>query len=107
MGDSRSENRKEVRTLAADELISASLRPEGSEEEILGFIVDTSTNGFQISVPKEIALHTTVHLTINRQTESGSGEAENFIARVRWCKRDIIFTGFEVGLEILNFALVE
>jgi hypothetical protein len=107
MGDSRSENRKKVRTLATDELISASLRPEGTEEEILGFIVDTSTNGFQISVPKEIALHTTVHLTITRQTESGSGLSENFIARVRWCKRDIIFTGFEIGVEILNFAVVE
>jgi hypothetical protein len=54
MSDSKSENREKVSTLTAGELISASLTPEGTDEEILAFVFDTIDKGFQISIPQKI-----------------------------------------------------
>jgi hypothetical protein len=107
MDDSTSENRKKTRTLATGELISVSLRPDGTDKEILGFVVDKSADGFQISIPEEIAPQTIVFITTTRQSESGSGESESFIVKIRWCKKDTYFDGFDVGVEILGFASAE
>ena len=68
MDDAISDTKQKVRVLASDELVSASLIPLGTEEEILGFVVDTSAHGFQISIPKAIPQDTLVELTITRQT---------------------------------------
>jgi hypothetical protein len=107
MSDSRSENREKGSTIAAGELISASLTPEGTDEEILAFVFDTIDKGFQISIPQNITPRTIVYFTITRQSENGVAESEKFIARISWCKKDMFIGGFDVGVEILSFAPME
>lgn len=107
MDNPRSEKRKKIRILSTDVLISASLIPVGTDVEIFGFVVDTSAQGFQISIPKEIAPQTTVKLTITRLSEDAPWESEDFIAKIRWCRQDEFLTSFNVGVEIMNLALVK
>ena len=103
MDDAISDTKQKVRVLASDELVSASLIPLGTEEEILGFVVDTSAHGFQISIPKAIPPETIVELTITRQTEENLWETQKFLARVRRCEPDeLLEESFNIGVRILE-----
>jgi hypothetical protein len=107
MDDTNPENRKEERIPTTGKMISVSVRPEGEEEEILGFVVDKSADGFQFSLSKEIAPYTIAFLTLTYHSESVSGESQDFIAKIRWCKKDTLVGGFRVGVEILGLASKE
>jgi hypothetical protein len=107
MDDTKSEKRKEVRTPIAGRMISASIRPQGKENEFLGFVVDRSADGFQVSTTNEIAPDTIVFLKLTYHSESVSGESQDFIAKIRWCKKNTLAEGFNVGVEILRSATTD
>lgn len=104
MAENNSENRRKVRILAVDELISASLQPVGKPSEgIFGFVVDMSAHGFQISIPEKIPVGTIIELSITRQSDDDLWETEHFQANVRWCRQDeLMEDSFNVGVEILG-----
>jgi hypothetical protein len=104
MEDSGTERRKEERTLTTNELMKASLRPEGTEDRILGYVVDKSASGFQIRLSEKIVPQTMAYLTITDKSGSSSVEPKDYIVKIRWCKKDIYFEGFGVGVEIMAFA---
>jgi hypothetical protein len=105
MDDANSEPKQKVRVLASDELISASLTPLGSEEEILGFVVDTSAHGFQISIPKAIPPETIVELTITRLAEDDIWEINKFLAKVRRCEPDeLLEESYNIGIKVLEIT---
>ena len=108
MSESNQEKRRKERVLAADELISVSLTPAGTDEEILGFVVDSSAHGFQITVSKEIPPKTTVKISITRQVDGNTWETDTLIARVKWCRQDdFLEASYNIGVEISDLALVE
>jgi hypothetical protein len=103
MDDIISDTKQKIRVLATEELVSASLTPLGTEEEILGFVVDTSTHGFQISIPKAIPPETIVELTITRQTEDNLWEIKKFLAKVRRCEPDeLLEESYNIGVRVLE-----
>ena len=103
MDDAISDTKKKVRVLATEELVSASLTPVGTEEEIMGFVVDTSAHGFQISIPKEITPETIVELTIIRKTEENLWEIKKFLAKVRRCEPDeLLEESYNIGVRVLE-----
>lgn len=105
MTENNSEKRHKERTLTVDELISASLKPVGTDEEIFGFVVDMSAHGFQISIPREIPAGTTIELSITRQLDDDLWETENFQAKVRWCRQDeIMQDSFNIGVVVIDLA---
>jgi len=103
MDDTNSEPKQKVRVLASDELISASLTPLGTEEEILGFVVDTSAHGFQISIPRALSPETIVELTITRLAEDDVWEINKFLAKVRRCDPDeLLEESYNIGIKVLE-----
>jgi len=103
MDDTNSEPKKKVRVLASEELISASLTPLGSEEEILGFVVDTSAHGFQISTSRVIPPETIVELTITRLAEDDIWEINKFLAKVRRCEPDeLLEESYNIGIKVIE-----
>jgi hypothetical protein len=105
MDDANSEPKQKERVLALDELISASLTPVGTSEEILGFVVDTSAHGFQISIPKAIPPDTIVELTITRQADDDVWEINKFLAKVRRCDPDeLLEESFNIGIKVLEIT---
>jgi hypothetical protein len=108
MSDSNKEKRRKERILATDELISVALTPVGTDDEILGFVVDTSAHGFQITVSQEIPPKTTVKISITKQVDGDTWETDTLIARVKWCRQDEFLTdSYNIGVEISDIALVE
>lgn len=108
MDDAISDTKQKVRVLSTEELISASLTPMGTGEEILGFVVDTSAHGFQISVPKAILPETIVELTITKQEEDDLWEIKKFLAKVRRCEPDeLLEDSYNVGVKVLGLALTQ
>jgi len=105
MDDANSEPKQKERVLALDELISASLTPVGTSEEILGFVVDTSAHGFQISIPKAIPPDTIVELTITRLADDEVWEINKFLAKVRRCDPDeLLEESFNIGIKVLEIT---
>jgi len=101
MNDSKSDIPQSKRVLAENELISVILQPHGTDQEIMGFVVDRSAHGFQITIPTEIAPETIVELTITRQANEDTWEFESFIATVRWCEPDELDkNSFNIGIRI-------
>jgi len=103
MNDAISDTKQKVRILAIDELVSASLTPLGTEEEIMGFVVDTSAHGFQISIPTAIPPETIVELTITRLTEENLWEIKKYLAKIRRCEPDeLLEESYNIGVRVLE-----
>ena len=106
--DAISDTEQKIRVLSTEELISASLTPVGTGEEILGFVVDTSAHGFQISVPKVIPTETIVELTITRQEADDLWEIKKFLAKVHRCEPDeLLEDSYNIGVKVLGLALAK
>jgi hypothetical protein len=102
MEDYTGENRrKKERTPVETELLSVTIKPADTDEEIYGFLVDTSIYGIQISLPVEVTPDTTVELGITKKLDDGTWEVENLHGKVRWCNPDNFALGFNVGVELL------
>ena len=84
-------------------MISVAVRPKGEEIEFLGLVVDQSADGFQFSITHEIA-PSTIFFKLPYHSESVSGESQDFIAKIHWCKKNTFAGGFNVGVEILRSA---
>jgi hypothetical protein len=107
MRDFKFEKRKEVRFPATDALISASLRPEETDNDVMGSVIDKSVSGFQIRTSEEITSQTIVFLTITEQSETNLEGSERFLAITRWSKKAFFVGGFDIGVEILGFETRE
>ncbi len=78
MEDYTGENRrKQERTLVETELLSVTIKPADTDEEIYGFLVDTSIYGIQISLPVEVTPNTTVELGITKKLADGTWRIAN------------------------------
>jgi len=108
MEDFTGENkRRKERTLVETELISVTVKPADIDEEVYGFLVDTSIYGVQISQPIEITPETTVELGITKKLDDGSWEVENLRGKVRWCNPDNFALGYNIGVELQKVSLVK
>ena len=103
MSDNPTEMRQYERFLVGDTLISVTLKPFGHDKDIWGIITNTSTNGFQISIPLRIDPETMVAITVTRELEEDLSEIENIVGRVRWCKPDdLLDETYNIGIEIIE-----
>ena len=108
MEESFKEKRRQGRSLVSDILTSATIKPIGGKAEIWGMVVDSSSRGIMVSLPKEIALDTKVDITITHQTEDGPMESKEYLGRVCWCEPDKQMENtFNLGIEFLNLRVVK
>lgn len=105
MTDDFSERRRIERFLAADTLISVTLKPVGLDKETWGIVTDTSNYGFQISIPLEILPKTRVQVTVTKKLDQDHIETEHLGGIVRWCRPDSILEDtYTIGIEISHLT---
>lgn len=70
--------------------------------ELLGFLVDITTQGIMIMSERPIKTGGTFHLQILLPSSDDERKYLNFDARSKWCERSINTDFFDIGLELMN-----
>lgn len=108
MEDSFKEKRRFGRSLASDILTSATIKPIGGGAEVWGMVVDSSSRGVMVSLPKKIPPDTKVDISITHQTEDGPMESKQYLGRISWCEpNEHLENTFNIGIEFLNLRVIK
>jgi len=108
MEESFKEKRRHGRSLVSDILTSVTIKPIGGKTEVWGMVVDSSSRGVMVSLPKEIPTDTKVDITITHQTEDGPMESKQYLGQISWCEPDEHMENtFNIGIEFLNLRVIK
>jgi hypothetical protein len=108
MEDSSKEKRRYSRSLVSDILTSAIIKPIGGGAKVWGMVVDSSSRGVMVSLPKEIATDTKVDISITHQTEDGPMDSKQYLGRICWCEPDELMENtFNIGIEFLKLRVIK
>jgi len=108
MEESFKEKRRHGRSLVSDILTSITIKPIGGGAEVWGMVVDSSSRGVMVSLPKEIPPDTKVDITITHQTEDGPMESKQYLGQISWCEPDENMENtFNIGIEFLNLRMIK
>jgi hypothetical protein len=73
--------------------------------KLLGTLVDISTGGFKLESKREVPLNIDVRLRIEHTNEISSKSFITFVARTRWCQRDVIDPStYNIGFQIVDMT---
>jgi len=75
--------------------------------ELLGFLVDITTQGIMIMSERPIKTANIFHLQILLPSEDDEKKYLNFDARTKWCERSINTDFYDIGLELMNVNVDE
>ena len=71
-------------------------------------VVDSSSNGVLVSLPKDIPPKTKAEISITNQTEDGPFESREYIGKVCWSKPDeFLANTYNIGIEFLDLKLIK
>ncbi len=75
---------------------------ETKTNEVLGYLVDITTQGIMIMSEEPIEVDKTFHLKMLVQSEMSNKEYLQFDATSKWCRKSINSDFYDSGFELLN-----
>ena len=75
---------------------------ERGSGDLVGFLVDITTEGIMIMSEKPIAAGTTLQVRMLLQSDMSMREQLEFDMRCKWCRPSINDISYDVGFELLN-----
>lgn len=89
--------------MATDRILSVVLKPRDGGEKIFGMVTDSSKQGIQVSVARELVPETEVEVffAVGSTDVDDEGVATRKVRGVvRWCREnEFVGTSYDVGIE--------